>query len=108
MYVVSINLKHEKESHFQNKNVNIVNGEEVEKVQQVTLSRIEDNKVYFDRDLPDFLPGRTGSNSVDKSYYKTSKFKESQTFNIIRVYSKDSDGNTIHIYRFTPIGEEIQ
>lgn len=108
LYFTSTNLEEKKESHIENETVTRVNGEKVEKVDTVSLSRIEDGKVYFDRNLPDYLPGRTGSNSVDTSYYKTSKFKGNKNFHIVRIYSKDANNNIIHLYRFVPVGEKIQ
>ena len=108
LYFTSSNLEEMKQGHAKNENVTRVNGEKIEKVDTVSLSRIEDEKAYFDRNLPDYLPGRTGSNSVDTSYYKTSKFKGNKNFNLIRIYSKDANNNIVHLYRFVPIGEKIQ
>lgn len=75
----------------------------VEFVGDYTLKKVKDNKAYFMETLPTYLPGRTGDNSIDMRYYKTSRFKEGVSFKLIRVYTEDGDNNPVHKYRFEAV-----
>lgn len=80
--------------------------ENVEFVGDYTLKEVKNNKAYFMETLPTYLPGRTGDNSIDMRYYKTSRFKEGVSFKLIRVYTKDGDDNPVHKYRFEAVPTE--
>lgn len=107
IYITTIHIQGKDTEHF-TKQSSEVKGEKVEKVGNFTKDHINDNKVYFTENLPTYIPGRTTNNSVDTTVFKTSKFKEAKEFTLIRVYSKDDDGNRVHIYRFVPKGEKIK
>lgn len=78
----------------------------VEFVGDYTLKEVKNNKAYFMETLPTYLPGRTGDNSIDMRYYKTSIFKEGVNFKLIRLYTEDADNNPIHKYRFEAVSTE--
>lgn len=107
IYITTINIQGKDTERF-TKQSSEVKGEKVEKVGNFTKDHINDNKVYFTENLPTYIPGRTTNNSVDTTVFKTSKFKEAKEFTLIRVYSKDDDGNRVHIYRFVPKGEKVK
>lgn len=107
IYIATVNIQGKDTEHF-TKQSSEVKGEKVEKVGNFTKDHISDNKIYFTENLPTYIPGRTTNNSVDTTVFKTSKFKEAKKFTLIRVYSKDDDGNRVHIYRFVPKGEKVK
>lgn len=107
IYITTVNIQGKDTEHF-TKQSSEVKGEKVEKVGSFTKDHISDNKIYFTENLPTYIPGRTTNNSVDTTVFKTSKFKEAKKFTLIRVYSKDDDGNRVHIYRFVPKGEKVK
>ena len=107
IYITTVNIQGKDTEHF-TKQSSEVKGEKVEKVGNFTKDHISDNKIYFTENLPTYIPGRTTNNSVDTTVFKTSKFKEAKKFTIIRVYSKDDDGNRVHMYRFVPKGEKVK
>lgn len=107
IYITTVNIQGKDTEHF-TKQSSEVKGEKVEKVGNFTKDHISDNKIYFTENLPTYIPGRTTNNSVDTTVFKTSKFKEAKKFTLIRVYSKDDDGNRVHIYRFVPKGEKVK
>ncbi|XWX31386.1 hypothetical protein UDOIXSUF_CDS0123 [Staphylococcus phage PG-2021_1] len=107
IYIATVNIQGKDTEHF-TKQSSEVKGEKVEKVGNFTKDHISDNKIYFTENLPTYIPGRTTNNSVDTTVFKTSKFKEAKEFTLIRVYSKDDDGNRVHIYRFVPKGEKVK
>lgn len=78
----------------------------VEFVGDYTLKEVKDNKAYFMETLPTYLPGRTGDNSIDMRYYKTSRFKEGVNFKLIRIYTEDGENNPTHKYRFEVVPNE--
>lgn len=75
----------------------------VEFVGDYTLKKVQNDKAYFMEPLPTYLPGRTGENSIDMRYYKTSRFKEGINFKLIRVYTEDGENNPMHKYRFEAV-----
>lgn len=89
-------------------NTGEIKGEDnVEFVGDYTLKEVKDNKAYFMETLPTYLPGRTGDNSIDMSYYKTSRFKEGVSFKLIRIYNtEDGENNPVHKYRFEAVPTE--
>lgn len=107
IYITTVNIQGKDTEHF-TKQSSEVKGEKVEKVGNFTKDHISDNKIYFTENLPTYIPGRTTNNSVDTTVFKTSKFKEAKKFTLIRIYSKDDDGNRVHIYRFVPKGEKVK
>jgi len=107
IYITTVNIQGKDTEHF-TKQSSEVKGEKVEKVGNFTKDHISDNKIYFTENLPTYIPGRTTNNSVDTTVFKTSKFKEAKKFTLIRVYSKDDEGNRVHIYRFVPKGEKVK
>ena len=72
----------------------------IDYLESVTVQEISDNKAYFVEDLPSYLPGRVGKNSVDLDSYKTSELKEGYKFKILRIYKQDNEGNTTSEYKF--------
>ena len=78
----------------------------VEFVGDYTLKEVKNNKAYFMETLPTYLTGRTGDNSIDMRYYKTSRFKEGVNFKLIRVYTEDGENNPTHKYRFEVVPNE--
>lgn len=65
-----------------------------------TLQEIKNNKAYFVEDLPSYIPGKTGKNSVNLDSYKTSELKEGHKFKLMRIYKENKDGSTVAEYRF--------
>lgn len=78
----------------------------IDYIKSVTLQEISDNKAYFVEDLPSYLPGRVGKNSVDLDSYKTSELKEGYKFKILRIYKQDNEGNTTSEYKFVRDAEK--
>lgn len=78
-----------------------ITNENVEFVKSVTLKRVRDDKACFVEPLPNYLPGRTSTSCVDTRYYKSSQFGEGVKFKILRVYTKDSNGDIVHTYMFS-------
>ena len=72
----------------------------VDYIGNYTLQEIKNNKAYFVEDLPSYIPGKTGKNSVDMSFYKTSELKEGHKFKLMRVYKENKDGSTVAEYKF--------
>ncbi|UXR08269.1 hypothetical protein [Staphylococcus phage vB_ScaM-V1SC04] len=106
-YYISSSMYHNK---TKNKvSAELSNIEEIKKEKNIefvgdyTLKKVKDNKAYFMETLPTYLPGRTGDNSIDIRYYKTSRFKEGVNFKLIRVYTEDRENNPIHKYRFEAV-----
>lgn len=106
-YYISSFMYHDKEKNEISmelaNNGKIDEEQNVEFVGDYTLKKVEDGKAYFMEKLPTYLPGRTGDNSIDMRYYKTSRFKEGVNFKLIRVYTEDGDDNPIHKYRFEAV-----
>lgn len=65
-----------------------------------TLQEIKNNKAYFVEDLPSYIPGKTGKNSVNLDSYKTSELKEGHKFRLMRIYKENKDGSTVAEYKF--------
>lgn len=72
----------------------------VDYIENFTLQEIRNNKAYFVEDLPSYIPGKTGKNSIDLDSYKTSELKEGYKFKLMRTYKKNKDGNTVAEYKF--------
>lgn len=79
---------------------NITN-ENIEYVDSVTLKKVKDGKACFMEPLPDYLPGRTSTKCIDMSYYKSSQFKEGINFKVLRVYTREPNGDIRHTYIFS-------
>ena len=77
--------------------------EKVEVIKSFNVTKIDNEKdiVYFNKPLPDFIPGRTSANSVDMDYYKSSEFKEGGHFKLVRVYTENVNGETEYDYSFS-------
>lgn len=77
--------------------------EKVEVVRAVNVIKIDTDKdiVYFDKPLPDYIPGRTSASSVDMNYYKSSEFKEKGHFKLVRVYTENVNGEIEYDYSFS-------
>ncbi|XWX32623.1 hypothetical protein LCFBJUUZ_CDS0164 [Staphylococcus phage PG-2021_76] len=78
-----------------------ITNDNVEFVTSVTLKRVKDNKACFMEPLPDYMPGRTSTTCVDMSYYKSSQFREGVNFKVLRVYTKEPNGDIVHTYMFS-------
>ena len=72
----------------------------VDYIENFTLQEIRNNKAYFVEDLPSYIPGKTGKNSIDLDAYKTSELKEGHKFRLMRVYKENKDGSTVAEYKF--------
>lgn len=72
----------------------------VDYIGNYTLQEIKNNKAYFVEDLPSYIPGKTGKNSVNLDSYKTSELKEGHKFRLMRVYKENKDGSTVAEYKF--------
>lgn len=72
----------------------------VDYIGSFTLQEIKNNKAYFVEDLPSYIPGKTGKNSIDLDSYKTSELKEGHKFKLIRIYKENKDGSTVAEYKF--------
>ncbi|BCG66304.1 hypothetical protein [Staphylococcus phage vB_SsapH-Golestan101-M] len=72
----------------------------VDYVESFTLQEIRNNKAYFVEDLPSYIPGKTGKNSIDLDSYKTSELKEGHKFKLMRIYKESKDGSTVAEYKF--------
>lgn len=77
--------------------------EKVEVIKAVNVTKIDTDRdiVYFDKPLPDFIPGRTSENSVDMDYYKSSEFREKGHFKLVRVYTENANGEIKYDYSFS-------
>ena len=77
--------------------------EKVEVIKSVNVTKIDTNKdiVYFNKALPDFIPGRTGVNRVDMDYYKSSEFREKGHFKLVRIYTENGNGELEYDYSFS-------
>uniref|UniRef100_A0AAU8GVF6 Uncharacterized protein n=1 Tax=Mammaliicoccus phage MSShimriz1 TaxID=3230127 RepID=A0AAU8GVF6_9VIRU len=78
-----------------------ITNDNVEFVTSVTLKRVKDNKACFMEPLPDYMPGRTSASCIDMSYYKSSQFREGVNFKVLRVYTKEPNGDIVHTYMFS-------
>ena len=72
----------------------------VDYIGNYTLQEIKNNKAYFVEDLPSYIPGKTGKNSVNLDSYKTSELKEGHKFRLMRIYKENKDGSTVAEYKF--------
>lgn len=72
----------------------------VDYIEKFTLQEIRNNKAYFVEDLPSYIPGKTGKNSVNLDSYKTSELKEGHKFRLMRIYKENKDGSTVAEYKF--------
>lgn len=72
----------------------------VDYIENFTLQEIKNNKAYFVEDLPSYIPGKTGKNSVNLSSYKTSELKEGHKFKLMRIYKENQEGSTVSEYKF--------
>ncbi|AAX92390.1 putative membrane protein [Staphylococcus phage Twort] len=79
---------------------NTKNNGDIEYVTTVTLKKDTDKKATFMDELPNFLPGRTDGKTIDKSFYKSSDFREGERFKLYRIYTRDNNGEVTHKYRF--------
>lgn len=78
-----------------------ITNENIEYVTSVTLKKVSDGKACFMETLPDYMPGRTSTKCIDMGYYKTSQFKEGINFKVLRVYTRETNGNIKHTYMFS-------
>lgn len=85
---------------------NTKNNGDIEYVTTVTLKKDTEKKATFMDDLPNFLPGRTDSKTIDKSFYKSSDFTEGERFKLYRIYTKENNGEVAHKYRFEKDNEK--
>jgi len=72
----------------------------VDYIENFTLQEIKNNRAYFVEDLPSYIPGKTGKNSIDLDSYKTSELKEGHKFKLMRIYKENKDGSTVAEYKF--------
>ena len=72
----------------------------VDYIENFTLQEIKNNRAYFVEDLPSYIPGKIGKNSIDLDAYKTSELKEGHKFKLMRVYKENKDGSTVAEYKF--------
>ena len=72
----------------------------IEYIENFTLQEIKNDRAYFVEDLPSYVPGKTGDNSIDLDYYKTSELKEGYKFKLMRVYKENEDESTVAEYKF--------
>lgn len=72
----------------------------VDYIESFTLQEIRNNKAYFVEDLPSYIPGKTGKNSIDLDSYKTSELKEGHKFKLMRIYKENQEGSTVAEYKF--------
>ena len=72
----------------------------IDYIENFTLQEIRNNKAYFVEDLPSYIPGKTGKNSINLDYYKTSELKEGHKFKLMRIYKENREGSTVAEYKF--------
>lgn len=72
----------------------------IDYIENFTLQEINNNRAYFVEDLPSYIPGKIGKNSIDLDSYKTSELKEGHKFKLMRIYKENKDGNTVAEYKF--------
>lgn len=72
----------------------------VDYIESFTLQEIRNNKAYFVEDLPSYISGKTGKNSIDLDYYKSSELKEGHKFKLMRIYKENREGSTVAEYKF--------